>query len=92
MAKKEKGVLHKSFAAAREAVKTGNNDHARDLFDFMIYTLANERWENDVQVDEELEGVRVGVGVTQGFVALTCALPLTSVIVKTFPLPSDFLI
>ena len=39
-----------------------------------------------------IDGVGVGVGVTQGFVALTCALPLTSVIVKTFPLPSDFLI
>ena len=38
------------------------------------------------------DGVTVGVTVTQGAVAVTCALPLTSVIVNTSPLPSAFLI
>jgi hypothetical protein len=70
MAKKEKGVLHKSFAAAREAVKLGNNDKARDLFDFMIYTIAHERWENDVQVEEEIEGVRVGIWLERAWYGL----------------------
>ena len=70
MAKKEKGILHKSFSAAREAVKEGNDDKAHDLFDFMIYTIANERWENDVQVDEEIEGVRVGIWLERAWYGL----------------------
>jgi len=70
MAKKNKGVLHKSFAAAREAVKLGNDDQARDLFDFMIYTVANERWNNDIQVDEDIEGVRVGIWLERAWYGL----------------------
>lgn len=70
MAKKEKGILHKSFEAAREAVKAGNGDKARDLFDFMILTIAEERWENDVQVDEEIEGVRVGIWLERAWYGL----------------------
>ena len=27
----------------------------------MIYQIANERWENDAQVDDEIEGVRIGI-------------------------------
>lgn len=70
MVKKEKGILHKSFEAAREAVKLGNGDKARDLFDFMILTIAEERWENDVQVDEEIEGVRVGIWLERAWYGL----------------------
>lgn len=70
MAKKNKGILHKSFAAAREAVKLGNDDQARDLFDFMIYTVANERWNNDIQVDEDIEGVRVGIWLERAWYGL----------------------
>ena len=70
MAKKEKGILHKSFAAAREAVKDGNGDRARDLFDFMIYTIAHERWENDAQVDDEIEGVRIGFWLERAWYGL----------------------
>lgn len=70
MAKKEKGVLHKSFTAAREAVKVGDNDKARDLFDFMIYTIAHERWENDAQVKDEIEGVRIGIWLERAWYGL----------------------
>ena len=70
MAKKEKGILHKSFAAAREAVKSGENDRARDLFDFMIYQIAHERWENDAQVEDELEGVRIGIWLERAWYGL----------------------
>ena len=70
MAKKEKGILHKSFATAREAVKSGENDRARDLFDFMIYQIANERWENDAQVDDEIEGVRIGIWLERAWYGL----------------------
>ena len=70
MTKQVKGILHKSFTTAREAVKVGNNDRARDLFDFMIYHVANERWKNNVQVDEELEGVRVGIWLERAWYGL----------------------
>ena len=70
MAKKIKGTLHKSFTAAREAVKAGNNDRARDLFDFMILKLANERWDNDAQVNDEIEGVRIGIWLERAWYGL----------------------
>ena len=68
--KKEKGVLHKTFAAAREAIQANDPDSARDLYDFMIQTVANERWENDVQVDDKLEGVRVGIWLERAWYGL----------------------
>ena len=37
MFKKEKGILHKTFVKAKEAVANGESDIARDLYDFMIY-------------------------------------------------------
>tara|TARA_R110000751_G_scaffold231960_1_gene333151 strand:- start:627 stop:860 length:234 start_codon:yes stop_codon:yes gene_type:complete len=70
MAKKNKGLLHKTFAAARVAAKLGDKDKARDLFDFMIYTIAHERWENDVQVTDEMEDVRVGVWLERAWYGL----------------------
>jgi hypothetical protein len=45
MAKKDKGLLHKTFAEARDCIKANDPDRARDLFDFMIYTVANKRYE-----------------------------------------------
>jgi hypothetical protein len=70
MAKKEKGILHKTFVAAREAVNKGEMDHARDLFDFMIYRVAHERWENDVQAEDRIEGVKVGVWLERAWYGL----------------------
>tara|TARA_B110000977_G_scaffold54370_1_gene74031 strand:+ start:117 stop:350 length:234 start_codon:yes stop_codon:yes gene_type:complete len=70
MSKVKKGVLHKSFDAAREAVKLGNDERARDLFDFMIYVVAHNRWDNDAQVYEEMEGVRIGVWLERAWYGL----------------------
>lgn len=70
MAKKDKGILHNSFAAARAAVKAGEEDKARDLFDFIIYQIANKRWEDNIQVDDEIEGVRVGVWLERAWYGL----------------------
>jgi len=69
MAKKDKGLLHRTFAEARECT-TSNPDRARDLFDFMIYTVANERYENDIQVDDKIEGVKVGVWLERAWYGL----------------------
>lgn len=70
MAKKDKGLLHKTFTAAREAVNAGEDDKARDLFDFIIYQIANKRWEDDIQVDEKIEGVKVGVWLERAWYGL----------------------
>jgi hypothetical protein len=70
MKKQVKGILHKSFAAAREAVKAGEDDKARDLFDFMIIRVANERWEHDAQVNDEMEGVRIGIWLERAWYGL----------------------
>ena len=70
MAKKNKGLLHKTFAAARVAAKLGDKDKARDLFDFMILKLANERWDNDAQVNDEIEGVRIGIWLERAWYGL----------------------
>lgn len=70
MKKQVKGILHKSFAAAREAVKAGEDDKARDLFDFMIIRVANERWVHDAQVNDEMEGVRIGIWLERAWYGL----------------------
>jgi|TARA_B110000285_G_scaffold82048_1_gene94522 hypothetical protein len=70
MSKVKKGVLHKTFAAARKSAKAGEDDKARDLFDFMILKLANERWDNDAQVNDEIEGVRIGIWLERAWYGL----------------------
>jgi hypothetical protein len=69
MAKKEKGILHKTFDKAREAAKSGDKDVARDLFDFMIYLVAQERLEG-AGVDEEMENVRIGIWLERAWYGL----------------------
>ena len=69
MAKKEKGILHKTFAKAREAAKSGENDTARDLFDFMIYLVAQERLEG-ADVTDEMEDVRIGIWLERAWYGL----------------------
>jgi len=69
MAKKEKGILHKAFEKARAAVKSGNNDIARDLFDFMIVTVANERLEG-AGVNDTIEDVRIGIWLERAWYGL----------------------
>lgn len=69
MNKKEKGILHKTFAKARAAAKSGENDIARDLFDFMIYLVAQERLEG-AGVDKEMEDVRIGIWLERAWYGL----------------------
>ena len=61
MAKKEKGVLTKTYAQAKQAVEQGNRDLARDLFDFGILKVADKRYNEGLSVDEKIENVKVGV-------------------------------
>ena len=57
MAKKEKGILTKVYAQAKEAVEQGNLDHARDLFDFGILKVANKRFNDNLSVDEKIRAI-----------------------------------
>jgi len=61
MTKKEKGILTKTYAQAKEAVEAGNLDHARDLFDFGILHVAERRFLENLEVDAKIEKVKVGV-------------------------------
>jgi hypothetical protein len=69
MAKKEKGVLHKAFEKARAAIKAGENNTARDLFDFMIVTVANERLDG-AGVNDTIEDVRIGIWLERAWYGL----------------------
>lgn len=69
MAKKEKGILHKTFVKAKEAVANGENDIARDLYDFMIYLVAQERLEG-ADVNKEMEDVRIGIWLERAWYGL----------------------
>jgi len=69
MAKKEKGVLHKTFAKARAAAKNGEDEIARDLFDFMIYLVAQKRLEG-AEVNMEMEDVRIGIWLERAWYGL----------------------
>jgi hypothetical protein len=67
--KADKGILHKTFDKARAAAKAGENDTARDLFDFMIYLVAQERLEG-ADVNNEMEKVRIGVWLERAWYGL----------------------
>lgn len=69
MINKKNGVLHRAFAKAREAVKAGNDDIARDLFDFMIVTVANERLEG-AGINDTIEDVRIGIWLERAWYGL----------------------
>ena len=61
MAKKEKGILNRTYESAKKAIETGNRDLARDYFDFGIMHVANKRYKEDLAVDDKIEKVKVGV-------------------------------
>jgi hypothetical protein len=44
MAKKEKGILNRTYESAKKAIETGDRDLARDYFDFGIMHVANKRY------------------------------------------------
>jgi hypothetical protein len=61
MAKKEKGILNRTYENAKNALETGNRDLARDYFDFGIMHVADKRYNGNLKVDDKIENVKVGV-------------------------------
>ena len=61
MAKKEKGILNRTYESAKKSIETGNRDLARDYFDFGIMHVANKRYTGDLKVEDKIENVKVGV-------------------------------
>ena len=61
MAKKEKGILNRTYESAKKSIETGNRDLARDYFDFGIMHVANKRYMGDLKVEDKIENVKVGV-------------------------------
>ena len=57
--KPKKQVLHYCFAKAKEFIKLGDRDKARDYCDMGIAYVAGKREKNDLQAKDLLEGVRV---------------------------------
>ena len=55
------GLLEKGFYKAKELIKEGDRDEARDVLDACIAIVANEKHINGKAEEEELEGVRNGV-------------------------------
>ena len=61
MAKKEKGILNRTYESAKKAIETGNRDLARDYFDFGIMHVANKSYIGGLKVEDKIENVKVGV-------------------------------
>ena len=69
MINKKNGVLHRAFSKAREAVNSGDEETARNLFDFMIVTVANQRLEG-ADIDDKIEDVRIGIWLERAWYGL----------------------
>tara|TARA_R110000796_G_scaffold252273_1_gene385878 strand:+ start:222 stop:458 length:237 start_codon:yes stop_codon:yes gene_type:complete len=67
--KADKGILHQTFDKAREAVNQGENDTARNLFDFMILLVAQERLEG-ADENYKMEEVKIGVWLERAWYGL----------------------
>ena len=55
------GLLEKGFYKAKELIKEGDRDEARDVLDACLAIVANEKHINGKAEEEELERVRIGV-------------------------------
>ena len=55
------GLLEKGFYKAKELIKEGNKDEARDVLDACIAIVAEVKYTNNKTEEDELEGVRIGV-------------------------------
>jgi len=55
------GLLEKGFYKAKELIKEGNKDEARDILDACIAIVAEVKYTNDKSEKDELEGVAIGV-------------------------------
>ena len=55
------GLLEKGFYKAKELIKEGKRDEARDILDACIAIVAEVKYTNNKTEEDELEGVRIGV-------------------------------
>ena len=56
-----KGSVSKTYDKARQAIKEGNRDLARDLCDLGILLVAQHRYTNQLSVDDIIDNVRIGL-------------------------------
>lgn len=55
------GLLEKGFYKAKELIKEGNKNKARDILDACIAIVAEVKYTNNKTEKDELEGVTIGV-------------------------------
>ena len=55
------GLLEKGFYKAKELLKEGNKEEARDILDACIAIVAEVKYTNNKTEEDELEGVTIGV-------------------------------
>ena len=55
------GLLEKGFYKAKELIKEGNKDEARNILDACIAIVAEVKYINNKTENDELEGVTIGV-------------------------------
>jgi len=55
------GLLEKGFLQAKTLIEEGNKDKARDILDACIAIVAETRYTNGKDIEDELEGVKIGV-------------------------------
>jgi hypothetical protein len=55
------GLLEKGFYKAKELLKEGNRNEARDILDACIAIVAEVKYTNGKGEEDELEGVTIGV-------------------------------
>ena len=53
------GLLEKGFLQAKTLIKEGNKDKARDILDACIAIVAETRYTNGKDIEDELEGVKI---------------------------------
>jgi hypothetical protein len=56
-----KGSVSKTYSKARQALKEGNRDLARDLCDLGILLVAQHRYSNDLEVSDIIDNVTIGL-------------------------------
>ena len=62
--------LKELFKQAKQNLKQGNLDEARDLIDFGILRIAQFKELDDLKDDDSIEGVKVDLWLTQFWVFL----------------------
>lgn len=57
----KEGLLTKGYEQARELIKEGELDKARDIADYCIAVIGTERLENRATAEDTLDGVHIGL-------------------------------